>query len=95
MKNWTLGRLTRISLLAAALSTNSVPSLQAHPGHPLGDHGVAHVVASPYHLALLAGVGAALWLSARLVQRRFPKRLMQIGGATAVLSAFVLLGLRP
>lgn len=80
-----------VALLAAA--TLGAMQAQAHPGHPLAEEGLAHIVSSPYHLAILAGSGLALWLGARFVHRRIPRRLMQFGGAAAVMGAAVLWGL--
>lgn len=104
MKQLSLGKQTlklaraigaRLTLAGSSvLATLALgPSVaQAHPGHALGDHGAMHVVTSPYHLAILAGVGLTVWMSARFVQQRVPRRLMQIGGLAAVAVAGLLWG---
>jgi len=60
---------------------------QAHPGHTLGDHGVAHIASSPYHVSLLAGVGLALWLGGRFVKSPAGRRWLRAGGIAAVVIA--------
>lgn len=65
-------------------------SAQAHPGHSLADHGLPHVVASPYHLAALALVGGLFLTPAFFVQRPLPRRVMQVVGAAALLAAALL-----
>ena len=67
---------------------------QAHPGHALGDHGALHVATSPYHLAILAAGGAALWFTARFIKNRLPRRALQTFGVLAVAAAGVLWGIR-
>ena len=48
----------RSALLAAVvLALGAHPAL-AHPGHDLADHGVAHIVTSPYHLGILLALYA-------------------------------------
>ena len=77
---WTLS-------LAAPLFLALAHTAQAHPGHPLGEHGTAHVVSSPYHISILAGTGLALWLASRFVKSPFGRRLLQAGGIAAVIFA--------
>jgi hypothetical protein len=60
-------------------------SAPAHPGHGLSEQGALHLVTSPDHLAILALGGGVLWLGARFVHRRVPRRLLLAG---------VLLGVR-
>jgi hypothetical protein len=72
----------------------SITSASAHPGHGLGEHGATHIVTSPYHLAVLALVGAALWLVGRFVQRQLPRRLLQGAGFAAILAAALIWGIR-
>ncbi len=69
-------------------------SAQAHPGHSLGEHGAAHVITSPYHLAILAGVGAALWFGGRFAQTQLARRVIQGTGIAAVLLAALIAGSR-
>jgi hypothetical protein len=67
---------------------------QAHPGHSLHDATVSHVLTSPYHLAVLALGGVALWFAGRFVQRQLPRLLLQGAGVVAILSAAVIWGVR-
>ncbi len=69
-------------------------SAQAHPGHDWHDADARHLLTSPDHFALLALGGTLMWFGARLVQRRWPRRLMQVTGATACVLAAVLWGFR-
>jgi uncharacterized membrane protein YfcA len=90
--------MNRLCSFAAGTTTLSLTLLAssalAHPGHSLGDQGPVHLVTSPYHLALLAGTGAALWFGARFIGRILPRRAVQILGLLSVISAVVLWGLR-
>jgi hypothetical protein len=65
----------------------------AHPGHSLPDHGLLHVVSSPFHLLVLAGAATALWAAAHFVQG--PRRRLLQGTASAVTLVTVFLCLRP
>ena len=67
---------------------------QAHPGHSLGDAGVAHALTSPNHLAALALFGLGLFVGAQFVQRHLPRRALQCGGALTLACAAVLWGVR-
>ena len=80
------------SLTVTAATFALALSAQAHPGHSLGDHGALHAVTSPYHLAILAASGAALWFAGRLVQRALPRRALQFTGGAALVTAAVLWG---
>ena len=86
------------SLLRLALSTATFALAtglaQAHPGHALPDASSAHLLTSPDHLAVLAVGGAAAWFGARWIERRLPRRLLQIFGVAAVTAAAVLWGIR-
>ena len=82
------------SLTVAAATFALALCAQAHPGHSLGDHGALHAVASPYHLAILAASGAALWFAGRFVQRHLPRRALQFTGLATILAAAVLWGVR-
>ena len=79
---------------ATAATVALVPAAQAHPGHGLGEQGVLHALTSPYHMAVLALIGAACWLAARGERRRLPRQLLQASGIAAILAAAVLLSLR-
>ena len=64
---------------------------QAHPGHGLLDHGARHAITSPYHVGVLAVVGAGCWLAGRFVMRsNLAKRLLQCAGAMALIAAAAL-----
>lgn len=72
---------------------SAVPA-SAHPGHSLGDSTPGHLLTSPYHLAVLALGGVALWLAGRFVQHQLPRRLLQGTGVAALLTAIVIWGVR-
>jgi hypothetical protein len=78
----------------AALLALASGVAQAHPGHGLHAAGAAHLLTSPYHLAVLALGGATIWVAARWVERRLPRRLLQLFGVVAVAAATVLMVLR-
>lgn len=86
--------LQRIPVAATALWLASLAAATAHPGHRLGDHGVSHVVTSPYHLLVLALVGFGLFVASRFVQRRVPRRLLQGAGVAALVATAALWGFR-
>lgn len=73
--------LTGLGLTAATLTTS------AHPGHSLHDSTWTHLLTSPDHFAVLAGVGLALVVGAQWVQGRLPRRLVRGSGWIAVLGA--------
>lgn len=83
-----LDRLFFLLPFVAAISAN------AHPGHGLGEHGAAHVITSPYHVATLAVAGVALWLTGRFVQRQSVRRVLQGSGLAMVLVAAAVFGSR-
>lgn len=74
--------------LAATLSA------QAHPGHSIGEHGISHALASPYHVATLLLLGGAAWLGAMFVQRSLPRRLLQGFGTASAICGILLLAAR-
>ena len=80
-----------LSVATLALATGSA---QAHPGHALRDATPSHLLTSPDHLAVLALGGLVVWFGARWVERRLPRRLLQILGVVAVTTAAVLWGIR-
>jgi hypothetical protein len=79
--------------LGATLIASAV-SAHAHPGHGLLDEGPLHTVTSPYHLAVLALFGIALFASAHLTKQVMPRRAMQSLGVIALALSAVLWGLR-
>ena len=81
-------------LIATSAAAISISTAHAHPGHDLGEHGPVHMLTSPYHLAILAVLGLAIWFAGRFIQKQLPKRLVQCSGAAVALAAVVLWGLR-
>lgn len=84
----------KLHRLLPLLPILAVSSAHAHPGHSLGEHGAAHVVTSPYHLAMLAAVGMALWFGGRFVQSQLSRRILQGTGIAAVITAVAIFGSR-
>jgi hypothetical protein len=88
--------MSRTRNLVLWIATYSLPflagSASAHPGHDFGDHGGLHIVTSPYHLAVLAVTGAALWWSARFIQHRISRRVIRACGIAALATAGVVWG---
>ncbi len=80
--------------LSTALLALATGLAQAHPGHALHDASPTHLLTSPDHLAVLALGGAAVWFGARWVERRLPRRSLQVLGIVAVTTAAVLWGIR-
>ena len=83
----------RAAIVCSAVLLAVVHSASAHPGHSLLDHGAAHVIASPYHLLILATLGLAMMASAQIVPSRSVQQFLRIAGVGAVISAGVLCGL--
>ena len=76
--------LSCIVLLGAVVQTS-----YAHPGHSLTDHGVTHIVSSPYHLFVLTGFSLALWGAAYFARQARIRRLLQIGAAAFAAAAII------
>lgn len=85
---------TRPATRALAVATQLLliaSCAQAHPGHGLLDHGARHAVTSPYHVGVLALIGAGCWLAGRFVTRSIlAKRLLRWAGAAALIAAVAL-----
>jgi hypothetical protein len=77
--------MNRCYLAVFALFAALPPSLMAHPGHGVMDHGAGHVVTSPFHLAGLLAVAIAFFAAARVMKNPATKRLLRGAGATALL----------
>ena len=75
--------MNRLVLLAAALPLN----LLAHPGHGPTEHGAAHFIASPYHLAMLVVTAAICLAIARLAAAPAVKRIFYSVSGTALIAA--------
>ena len=84
MKNCQLSVLGVVALI---LSTGQ--HVYAHPGHGLGDHGVAHVVSSPFHVAALLAVALGCWGAAWFVSHTLGRRLLRFGAVAAFFGAAV------
>ena len=77
-------RLTVLALFAAFAA-----QVSAHPGHPPTEHGLAHLVASPYHLITFAVVGLVLIAIAKMVKHRIASGFLVVAGiATMGAAAF-------
>jgi len=87
-------RLVFNRLFPAAAVLVCATSLQAHPGHGLFEQGPLHTITSPYHLAVLALTGCALFVGAHFIRQQMPRRAAQLVGTTAVVLSAVLWGLR-
>ena len=68
-------RLTVLALFAAFAA-----QVSAHPGHPPTEHGLAHLVASPYHLITFAVVGLVLIAIAKMVKHRIASGFLVVAG---------------
>ena len=68
------------------LALGSIVSANAHPGHDLWEHGMRHIASSPFHLGLLAGIGAVLGVAAFFVRSSRVRTWLQS-------SSFACLGL--
>ena len=87
------GYRTPVKILTCLLTFSGL-SLLAHPGHPLNEAGLSHLLTSPNHLVVLALAGGAMSIASHFVQRRLPRRVLQGCGAFALASAIVILGIR-
>ncbi len=76
--------LRRPLWIAAAACVAALPSAQAHPGHPLPEADVVHLLTSPDHALCLAAVGALMG-AAGLAARAASSRRMLVRGAAAAL----------
>lgn len=91
----TIHRLSTFRrFLAGAAFAAATVSARAHPGHGLLEEGPLHTVTSPYHLAILALFGVALFAGAHLTRQVMPRRAMQSLGVIALVASAVLWGLR-
>ena len=64
------------------LAFGAIATAYGHPGHDLMDHGVAHVVGSPFHLTIVTALGLVLGAAAFLV--RTPRSQNVLRAASAV-----------
>ena len=84
------GQLRSACYGLVALIVMACQSSHAHPGHALGDHGVAHVVSSPFHIAVLLALAAGCWCAAWFVGHTVVRRVLRFGAAGAVIAAAFL-----
>ena len=76
----------------ATLLVLGAVAAQAHPGHSLTEATPAHLFTSADHLLVLAVSGLLLICGARLVQRTWPRRILQGTGVLALAGAAVVWG---
>jgi len=65
-------------------------SVIAHPGHGLFEQGPAHAFNSPFHLLVLALLGAGCLLGAKLVRSPKMQQLMRFAAAAVVLLSVLI-----
>jgi hypothetical protein len=76
-----------LRLLVCALFAAFAARVSAHPGHAPTEHGLGHLLASPYHLVTLAVVGLTLIAIAKMVQHRIASGFLAIAGIIALSTA--------
>jgi hypothetical protein len=76
-----------LRVLVCALFAAGAAQVSAHPGHSLAEHGVGHLLASPYHVLTLVVVGLTLVAISRMVKHRFASGFFLIAGGIAVSAA--------
>ena len=82
-----------LRLLVCALFAAFAARVSAHPGHPPTEHGLGHLLASPYHLLTLAVVGLILIAIAKMVKHRIASGFLAMAGIAAVgAAAFCWIG---
>ena len=85
MKQLRFGPLAMaIGYLFSAIST------QAHPGHDLFNHGATHALTSPFHLFVLAIIGAASFLAAQVMRSPKVQQSTRAGGLAMMLLSLLL-----
>jgi hypothetical protein len=80
-----LGRLGLFGLIAMLGQ-----AAYAHPGHSLTEHGLVHVVSSPFHVLFLAAMAAVLWCAGLFVRHAIGRCLLRFGAGAALAAAVVL-----
>jgi len=73
-----------LRLMVCALFAAFASHVSAHPGHPPTEHGVAHLLASPYHLLTLAVIGLILIAIAKMVRHRIASGFLAVAGIAIV-----------
>ena len=72
------------SILAIGYLLSAISS-DAHPGHDLFERGAAHALTSPFHLLVLALIGAGLFLAAKFIRSPKIQILARVTGVATVL----------
>ena len=65
-----------LRLMVCALFAAFAAQVSAHPGHPPTEHGMAHLLASPYHLLTIA--------IAKMVKHRIASGFLAVAGIATV-----------
>jgi hypothetical protein len=78
-----------LRLLVCALFAAGSAQLYAHPGHSLAEHGVGHLLASPYHVLTLVVVGLTLLAIGKMVKHRVASGFFVVIGAASIGAAFL------
>ncbi len=86
--------LRRTRWTTAIACVAALPSVQAHPGHPLPESGVVHLLTSPDHALFLAAVGALMCAAGLFARAVASRRMLVRGGAAALLGAAAVWSLR-
>jgi hypothetical protein len=73
-----------LRLMVCALFAAFAAQVSAHPGHPPTEHGLAHLLASPYHLLTLAVVGLVLIAIAKMIRHRLVSGFLAVAGIASV-----------
>jgi hypothetical protein len=73
-----------LRLMVCALFAAFASQVSAHPGHPPTEHGVAHLLASPYHLLTFAVIGLILIAIAKMVKHRIASGFLAVAGIAIV-----------
>src|SRR5262245_45624894 len=66
-----------LRLFAWGIVILSATCAQGHPGHPPGEFGLGHLITSPYHLIVLAVLGACAFGLSRFVRHRAVARILR------------------
>ena len=80
--------------MLAVAGLAALPAAQAHPGHPLPEAGVMHLLTSPDHASCFAAVGALMWTAGLFARAASSRRMLVRGGAAAFLGAAAVWSLR-
>lgn len=73
-----------LRVLAVTLFAACALPLYAHPGHSLTEHGISHLVASPYHVLTVIIVGLTLLAIGSMLKNRIVSGFLTIVGIAAI-----------